>query len=251
MNENESSSDRNLWIAVALCLVVYAVWSSFSVRKAPASPSAALNSPAATKHAAPSSKTPAASQDSVAESASAPDIGNLGDATIKVSPRGAALIGYSFQGPVSPVELVADAAQGLLSTFSDLRFSRDRRAKGLVYRATQPDGVSITKEFIPGLGNVLPRLIIVATNPGPRAVQVENWSLTLGPGLGTVESAQKENAKEIRVITLAPRAKHIDTLSPASSVSDYRWVALENRYFLAAVVPAPEQFEPATSPSPA
>ncbi len=245
MNENESSSDRNLWIAVALCLVVYAVWSSFFGRKTVAPLSVATNLPATET----SSTRPPSPRDPTPEIASSVDEATLGDASIRVAPHGAALVGYTFQGPVSSVELVADSAHGLLSTFSDLRFTRDRHSKGLVYRATRPDGISITKEFIPGLGTVLPRLIIVASNPGPRPVQLDNWSLTLGPGLGTVESARKENPKETRVISLAPQAKHIEKMSASSTISDYRWVALENLYFLAAIVPAREQFEPAASPA--
>ncbi len=247
MNETDKSADQNLWIAIALMVAVLGVWYGYIEPKVnPHRPLPAVAS-ATGGIAAPAGAAPAADSapvDAQTALASADEVA-LGLATAKVAPRGAALASYSFQGPISRVELVADPANGLFATFPELGFSRDTKAKGLVYAAARPDGVKVTKEFIPGMGNVLPRMVIVATNPSKRPVVVGGWNLTLGPGLGTVASAVKDNAKETRIITLAPQAKHIETRKPGQPVPAYSWIALDNRYFLAALVPSPEHFEPA------
>lgn len=262
MNDTETPPmDRNLWTAIALSIAVYAVWFGFFEKKVnpplpktaaavsgPAVPGAAAPSSAATAPAAPveDAKTVLAESDAVA----------LGEAEARVSPRGAALAGYSFQGPLARVQLVEDPSRGLFATFPELTFKRDPSAKtGLVYTATRPDGVKISKEYVPGSGTVLPRIVVVATNPSRRPVQMGPWTLTVGPGLGTVESELKENPKLTRLIALTPEAEglkgRIEVLKPGQYPGPYRWLAVDNRYFLAAVMPSAEHFEPTTAAAPA
>ncbi|MFI5350886.1 MAG: hypothetical protein ACHQ2Z_15165, partial [Elusimicrobiota bacterium] len=161
--------DRNLWLAVGLSAGVYLVWYGYFDKKvnpphpvpAPYSQTAAASpagssagssaaSSAGTSAAAAPSGNGASRQDPQALLAQSDAI-KLGDADALVSPRGAALASYSFQGPISRVELAVDANDGLFATFPDLTFKRDPSAKtGMVYAATRPDGVRITKEFVPG-----------------------------------------------------------------------------------------------------
>ncbi|HXT01987.1 MAG TPA: membrane protein insertase YidC [Elusimicrobiota bacterium] len=261
--------DRNLWLAVALSGGVYLVWYGYFDKKVnpppppaavsrAAAPAASGGAPAAAPANAPAEPAEPAvapEQDAKAALAQSETI-KLGDADALVNPRGAALAGYSFQGPISRVELVVDPAHGLFSTFPDLTFKRDRSAKsGFVYTATRPDGVRVTKEFVPGQGTVLPRIVVTATNPARRPVEIAPWTLTVGPGLGTVETEKKDNAKLTRVIGLTIEAGglngKIDTMKPGVHPGPYRWVAVDNRYFLAALLPSFEHFEPASSSAPA
>lgn len=261
MNDTETPPmDRNLWTAIALSIAVYAVWFGFFEKKVnPPLPkgAAAASAPAVPGGAAPSSAAAAAAPASApAEDAKAvlaqSDAVAMGEAEARVSPRGAALAGYSFQGPISRVELVEDPAAGLFATFPELTFARDLSAKtGLVYAATRPDGVKITKEFVPGSGKVLPRIVVIASNPSRRPVELGPWTLTVGPGLGTVENERKDNAKETRVIGLTPEADglkgRVETLKPGAHPGPFRWIAVDNRYFLAALMPSAEHFEPANA----
>lgn len=258
--------DRNLWLAVALSGGVYLVWYGYFDKKVnPPHPAPAAYSQTAApggasapdsaggSPAAPSSSAPA--QDPKAVLAQADAI-KLGDADALVAPRGAALASYSFQGPIARVELSADPALGLFATFPELTFKRDLSAKsGLVYAATRADGVRVTKEFVPGQGTVLPRMVVTATNPARRPVVLAPWTLTVGPGLGTVETEQKDNAKLTRVIGLTSEAAglngKIEAMKPGVHPGPYRWVAVDNRYFLAALLPSAEQFEPASAYAPA
>jgi YidC/Oxa1 family membrane protein insertase len=255
--------DRNLWLAIALSVGVYAVWFGFFDKKVnpPAAKAAAAiasaipssqSSSAAPAGAEPSSAAPLDAREAIA---SAMPI-EIGDSAALVSPRGAALASYVFQGPLSKVELVEDASSGLFSTFPDLTFAHDPSSKSaMVFAATRPDGVRITKEFIPGQGSVLPRLVVTATNPSRKAVVLPSWALTVGPGLGTVESEQKDNAKTTRVIALTPPERaglngRVEVFKPGAHPGIFRWFAVDNRYFLAALLPSPEQFEPATTAIP-
>jgi YidC/Oxa1 family membrane protein insertase len=260
MNETETPAmDRNLWTAIALSIAVYAVWFGFFEKKVnPPLPKAATAASSASVPGAPAgvagsgASTPASSEDAKDVLAKSDEI-KLGEATALVNPRGATLASYTFQGPMTRIELVADAASGLFATFPELTFKRDRSAKtGFVYAATRPDGVKITKEFVLGAGTVLPRLVVIATNPSRRPVALGEWSLTVGPGLSTVEGEKKDNAKLTRVIALTPPEKEglkgrIETLKPGTHPGPYRWMAVDNRYFLAAVLPSAEHFEPVTA----
>jgi YidC/Oxa1 family membrane protein insertase len=263
--------DRNLWLAVSLSAGVYLVWYGFFDKRvnpphavpAPYAQGAAGSSSAAS----PAGNSPAAPSDAAASSAAAPlqdpkavlaqsDAIKFGDADALIAPRGAALASYSFQGPISRVELVPDPAEGLFATFPELTFKRDKTAKtSVVYAATRSDGVRITKEFVPGQGTVLPRMIVTATNPSRRTITFAPWPLTVGPGLGTVETEQKDNAKLTRVIALTTEAGglngKIETLKAGAHPGPYRWIAVDNRYFLAAMLPSFEQFEPAAASIPA
>ena len=262
MNETETpAADRNLWIAIALSVAVYAIWFGFFEKRFnPPQPKPAVSAsapavPGAPASAASSYDAPATPADGKALLAVSDQI-TLGEAVARVSPRGAALASYSFQGPIARIELVADPANGLFASFPELNFKRDPSSKsGAVYAATRPDGVRITKEFVPGQGTVLPRIVIIASNPSRKPVAVGAWNLTLGPGLGTVASEEKDNLKLTRAIGLTPETPglkgRIDVLKPGAHPGPYRWLGIDNRYFLAALLPSAEMFEPAQSASPA
>ena len=145
--------DRNLWLAVALSAGVYLIWYGYFDKKV--NPPHAVSAPYAQNAVASVARAPGASsspasagtgaalQDPKVVLAQSDEI-MLGDATALVSPRGAALASYSFQGPIARVELVDNSAEGLFATFPDLTFKRDASAKtAIVYVATRPDGIRI------------------------------------------------------------------------------------------------------------
>lgn len=249
--------DRNLLLAVALSVAVYAAWFGFIEKKV--SPQAAR--PVAASTGTPSGSTPAGQ---TAASSAAPEAPvaaapkrdaaqaeevQLGDAVAKIHPRGAAIVSFLYPEPMGKVELVHDQEQGLFSTFPELEFKRDASFKnGIVYTATRPDGLKLTKEFLPGAGTVLPRVRVTAVNTTKRPLDAGDWSVSVGPGLGTIETEKKENEKLQRAIALTPAAGglngRIDGDFNKAGVHDklYRWVGIDNRYFLAALLPSPEHF---------
>ena len=77
----------------------------------------------------------------------------------------------------------------------------------------------------------------------------------MGPGLGTIETEKKENEGIWRSIALTPEGKglkgRIEVLKkPGRHEGPFRWVGIDNRYFLAALMPSAEHFEPVATATP-
>lgn len=254
--------DRNLWLAVALSIGVYAGWYGFLEKRLNPQPPAGAGYAAPTANAAKGEPSTGGVAkvggavlavngapppvDAKALAAQAEEI-SLGDATAKVHPRGGALVSYLYPDKLGQVELVASPDPGLFSTFDNLAFKRDPSVKnGHVYSATREDGLKLAKEFLPGEGTVLPRVRLVAINPTRKPIESGAWTMVVGPGLGTIATEQKENAKLQRAIALTPEGAglkgRVEKLKPGEYAGAYRWVGIDNRYFLAALMPNAEHF---------
>lgn len=163
-----------------------------------------------------------------------------------IHPRGAALVSYQFRGPLGNVELIADPSPGLFCTWPELEFTHLEGGMGQRFSAARPDGLRILKEFIPESGS-LPILRVTLSNPTKKPLDTGPWTLTLGPGLGTVESELSENEEVLRVIGLTPgegmSQGKIVAFKPTELEEAYRWIAVDNRYFLAAILPKQDQFQ--------
>lgn len=252
--------DRNLLLAVALSVAVYAAWFGFIEKKVNPQPAkagfaASSNGVAANPPAASSSGAAAVPAAAVKLELAEADAVEIGDALAKIHPRGAAIVSFLYPEPLGRVELVNNPDEGLFATFSELKFKRDPSVKnGIVYSATRPDGLKISKEFLPGAGTLLPRVNIVAVNTTKRAIDAGAWTMSVGSGLGTIATEQKENQKLQRAIALTPEAAglngHIEKLAPGVHPGPYRWIGIDNRYFLAALLPSHELFAAAQSELP-
>ena len=139
----------------------------------------------------------------------------------------------------------------------DLSFRRDESAAAPTFVAKRSDGLEVVKEFLPGSAAELPRVRLTARNAARRPLEVGAWTLSLGPGLNTIAGELKENPKVWRAVGLTPNGGglhgKIEKLKPGAHEGPYRWVALDNRYFLAAILPDFSQFGPvdASGPPPA
>ncbi len=255
--------DKNLLLAVVLSITVYAGWFGFidpKLNPKPAKPAvaaAAANSAgksALGPAAAPSMKDATSPATPAAKAAPAAAAGEplplrLGEVDALVSPRGGALVSYKQPEPLGVVELVANQENGMFSTMPDLSFARDPKLKDAnALSAERADGLKVVKQYLPGQGQVLSRLRVSATNSTRKPLDVGAWQLVIGPGLGTIATELKENKDVMRAIGLKPGAEglrgSIETLKDGTYPTPYRWVAVDNRYFLAAVVPSWEHFSP-------
>lgn len=242
--------DRNLLLAVSLSVAVYAAWFGFLEKRVNPQPVRTLVTAPGTPSTAPvgaSSASPSTAPSEKLDPAKAESV-ELGDAVAKIHPRGAAIVSYLSPEPLGRVELVADADHGLFATFPELEFSRDKSVKnGLVYTASRADGLKVSKEFLPGVGTVLPRVRVVAINGGRAPVEAGAWTLTVGPGLGTIETEKKENAKMQHALALTPEAGglrgRVEKLKPGTHAGPFRWIGVDNRYFLAALLPSWDLFD--------
>jgi len=164
--------------------------------------------------------------------------------TWRVHPQGAAVVSAEYQGPLGSVELVHDPKPGLFATFPELSFKREPKAAHPTFTATTPEGVRVIKEFVPGAERELPRLRLTLRNPGRTALRAPAWTLSIGPGLGTVASELKENEDVWRSVGLLPAEGalkgKLEVFKTGEHSAPYRWVGVDNRYFLAAVLPPAE-----------
>ena len=251
--------DKNLWLAVALSIAVYAAWFGFFEKRfAPpqAQNSVSSGAPAnALPAARPQTQNdvhappPKAAIDQKAFLAQAETV-RIGEVEAKIHPRGAAIVSFLYPEPLGQVELVENPDQGLFMTFPELDFKRDLSVRnGIVYSVVRPDGLRISKEYLPGQGTVLPRVRIVAVNPTRKPLEAGAWTLSVGPGLSTIDTEKKENESLLRSIALTPEAGglkgRIEALKPGEHPGPYRWIGIDNRYFLAALMPSSELFGPA------
>ncbi len=248
--------DKNLWLAVGLSIAVYAGWFGFVDKKVnPPRPKPAVTSTAGNVDPAPAKGAAPAAAPAAAKAASLTDVPAetmplaLGEAAAQVHPRGATLVSVRHPEPLGVVELVAHPEEGLFATMPELEFAPDPKDKsGTAFAATRADGMKAVKQFIPGQGQVLSRLRLTVANPTRQPLAVGAWSLVVGPGLGTIATEMKENKDVLRAIGLKPGAEglrgSVEKLKDGTHPTPYRWVAVDNRYFLAAVVPSWEHFEP-------
>ena len=89
-------------------------------------------------------------------------------------------------------------------------------------------------------------------NVGGVPVETDPWTLSLGPGLGTIPTEAEENASVTRSLGLLKGEGglqgKVDVFEePGDRPADFRWLGVDNRYFLAAVLPTANDFAKATA----
>lgn len=249
--------DRNLLLAVALSMAVYVGWFTYMERTAPPRPETPAAGPrvgAAGVKAEPSqfaTPDPAAPRVGAASPAQPETLVELTapHATVGLNPSGASLASYRFQGPIGPVELVPSPSPGFFSTWPDLKFApaRARWPHSAAFEAKHPAGFFVRKEFRFSGAGELDLLRVEFKNPDREPLDVPSWELNLGPGLNTVASEQADNAGLLRTIGLFPPPagkKHpkFEVLEADKPTKDWKWLAVDNRYFILAAFPARKEF---------
>lgn len=241
---------KNLILAVVLSSLVYIGWYSYMDKKIAPRREQVM----AEQHRAEAEKAKAegrpltASSQSSAVPSEAPDKDWLkSSASVKAGKAeylfytdAASIKGAVYQGPVAPVELVPDSGMGFFASSLPYKFKlKTKTADSAEFTAAGPDGVVITKKFTFSADNSLNKLSITAANTGRKPVILPAWDLTVGPGLNTVKSEQKENPKLWRAIYAFQETgkKHptVKNLKDGNAENDCVWAGVDNRYFLAAL----------------
>ncbi|MBI5243817.1 MAG: membrane protein insertase YidC [Elusimicrobia bacterium] len=258
--------DKNLFLAVALSILVYVGWFTVMNRlyppqhkpaAVPAAGPASAGKPAAAPavearegpapQEAPAKEPPAASSGNGLEGAIPFFVGRV---ELKVQPLGAAIASYRYPGPLGPVELVRTARPGFFATWPELSF-KPVAGPGIVFEAAHPSGARIRKEFVFDPEKNLHKLRIAISNETRKPVSVPSWDVLIGPGLGTVANEEKENASQWRAAVLhppqegqtQPRLEEYKLKEdPRWREQAYKWAGVDNRYFLAAAAPAEGTF---------
>jgi len=154
--------------------------------------------------------------------------------------EGASIKSAVYQGPVAPVELVPAASQGFFATTMPYPFKlNNKTADSLEFTANGPGNLVVTKKFILSRDGGLNTLTIAVANQGRTPMALPAWELTVGPGLGTVKSEEKENPSLWRAVYAFQETgrKHptVNKLKDEPAENDSVWAGVDNRYFLVAM----------------
>ncbi|MBI4346771.1 MAG: membrane protein insertase YidC [Elusimicrobia bacterium] len=238
--------DRNLLLAVVLSMAVYVGWFAYMERVAP--------KPAVPAAGAPAAGAVAPHEGGVVPSAPPKAPERLLDLTapqaaVGFNPNGASIGSYRFQGPLGLVELVPAPAPGTFSTWPGLAFkpAAARWPHSSAFEAKHPDGFMVRKEFRFGARGELNLLRVEFKNPERKPLDVPAWEVNLGPGLGTVASEQADNLSTMRAIALFPPAEgkkqpRLEVIDEDDKPRDWKWLAIDNRYFMLAAFPDRRDF---------
>lgn len=134
------------------------------------------------------------------------------------------------------------------STFPDINFTEAPSASANESRWTArlPSGLEVEKKYVISPVQAvdaehspeLVRLSVAIRNPSKSPVAIEGIKLFWGPGLGTIESEEKENAKVTRVIAYPSPTKQAEKFKDGGyPFNNYKWAAVDNRYYLMAMMP--------------
>jgi YidC/Oxa1 family membrane protein insertase len=136
------------------------------------------------------------------------------------------------------VNLALNADARFLSTFPGVNFKLvSKNNLSVVFQGNTPAGYSIKKTFTLR-DECLHRLDIQVSGSGRTAAH-EDLNLILGPGLGTDAKELKENSSQTRALVFGGEKENtLTVLKPGDyTAKNYKWSAIDNRYFLAAVIP--------------
>lgn len=141
-----------------------------------------------------------------------------------------------------------------LATFPEVNFAEVPsvgNASASAWRAVLPSGILVEKKYsleaapsgASGSSHFV-RLSLSFRNSGRETVNLGNFSIGWGQGLGTVESERKENADVTRVLAYPSPTKEVVRFKKSESQRmDYSWAAVDNRYYLLAMIPGSGQFD--------
>ena len=240
---------KNLVLAVVLSSLVYIGWYSYIGKKfeppvqgaqagAAAVPGSSAPSSAGT--AMPAAQAPATAPQASADWKKNAVTAKAGKSEYLFSPETASIKSAVYQGPVAPVELLPDYGPGFLAASLPYTFRlKARTADSLEFSAEDPDGIAVTKRFTLSGDGGLSSFSIDITNRGRNAQTLPAWELTIGPGLGTAKSEEKENHDLWRAAYAFQETgrKHptVKDLKDKPAENDCVWAGVDNRYFLAAL----------------
>lgn len=233
--------DRNTLLAIVLSTVFLLAWFGLVLPRVqpPSAPLSVLPTQPASFPRSPSSvSTPPLTSEGSA-SVPPPSVPNVILETpqhrVEFVAAGAAVSHWILKSRKEQLDLVA--AGTILGTWPNVTFNvTEHEAHRVVWAADLPTGVHVIKTYEVTPGGHLHHLSIALSNPQSTAVAVDDLRLSLGPGLGTSANEEKENPGLIRALSFGDHQFRVH--KPGLYPEPAQWVALDNRYFLAALIHA-------------
>ncbi len=165
----------------------------------------------------------------------------IGKSEYSINSKGAQITSLIYDGPVSPAELVIDPSSSLLGSFENYNFKLvEKKSHALKFESRTNENFLIKKNYAFDKNSGISTLEISVSNITSESKIFEEWQLKMGPGLGTVKNEEKENTKlwKAKYTVLEKDKKHptIHKMKESTSIMDWKWVGIDNRYFLAAII---------------
>ncbi len=168
---------------------------------------------------------------------------NLPQADVTFSSKGAGIKTYLFKDDLGNVDLTPYEGEGYFATLPKLDFAEySRTQNSITFTADVIAGFTITKTYTFNEDGIN-RIAFSLQNRTGREVTLSNWNWNFGPGLSTVKSELKDNERESKAVYLVQeegkRKPTLETLDAKNKQVDlpWMWAGLENRYFLAVLMP--------------
>ncbi|HOL63313.1 MAG: membrane protein insertase YidC [Elusimicrobiales bacterium] len=144
-----------------------------------------------------------------------------------------------YKGPVQEIDLIIDKSNPFLSILSEYKYEKISSSENSVTVEAKTREMDIIKRLTISKDAKMNVLEIELKNKTKNAYKI-NSELSLGPGLNTVKSEEKENPKLWRAVYSYQREGRknpvIEQIKSDYSMGDWLWSAIDNRYFLFAVM---------------
>lgn len=166
--------------------------------------------------------------------------------------KGAAIKDFIYKDFNTDLNLTPFGKEGYFSTLPDVYFEQIPAQNGedIAFQTKLADGVFLVKSYIINKEPGLSKLNISFVNNTKEELNIPNLYLNMGPGLNTVKSELSDNGVNLRAICAIKEAgkKNITvnnlkeksfkkTSTLEGMCRDWLWAGVDNRYFLAALIP--------------
>jgi len=167
----------------------------------------------------------------------------LPQADVTFSSKGAGIKTYLFKDDLGEVNLTPYEGEGYFATLPEVDFAEYARTQNsITFTGDIIAGFTVTKTYTFN-DNGLNKIALSFHNATGRELTLAPWKWNFGPGLATVQSEMKDNERESKAVYLVQEAgKRKPTLETFTEKSKqpslpWLWAGLENRYFLAVLIP--------------
>ena len=168
---------------------------------------------------------------------------NLPQADVTFSSKGAGIKTYLFKDILGDVDLTPYKGEGYFATLSQVDFSEVARTQNsITFEGDMIPGLSVRKTYT-FQEDGINQLTLTFHNQTARELKLSAWDWNFGPGLATVKSEMNDNERESKAVYLVQesgkRKPTLETFTPKSKQPQlpWLWAGLENRYFLAVLIP--------------
>lgn len=168
---------------------------------------------------------------------------DLPQAEVTFSSKGAGIKTFLFKDILGPVDLTPYTGEGYFATLPQVDFEETARTPDTItFTGNLAAGVQVEKKY-QRISEGLYNLSLTITNHTAAPVKLADWQFNFGPGLATVKSELKDNERESKAVYLVQeQGKKNPTLETFTKnekqpTLPWKWAGIENRYFLAVLIP--------------